>query len=300
MALEPIPVSAFPEQVTEPLNTAIFPLVQEEETRKIQFENMIKGLRAQSATVITMFLDVVQKNQNEHWNGSLDVELTGQVLNSGSPIGPVPQGIGNVMIVVNAGTDIIGTITVTGDTVDKDTGVVTIGDTEDLALTQLAVDNTSTDAEGNTIYDIENALMTQKWFKGAFTLSTADVTLTDVDIYHCTYTRNNETPGISVETYNLTALATNDNAWLYSYLYTVRDTPPLVTIKAAVALTVTAAESVADEYYRLRRGNLGIDLDSTTDGFFVMHHFGPDNQARWEDVSASIWIIFNTPIVNNP
>jgi hypothetical protein len=102
-----------------------------------------------------------------------------------------------LVVVINAGSDVVGDITVTGTTVDRNTGVETPADTDTITIDAVSTDNSTTDARSNPIHELVDAYITSKWFTGAVVFSTADVNLSDVDIYHCSFEPQTQTPGFT-------------------------------------------------------------------------------------------------------
>lgn len=240
---------------------------------------------------LTCFIEQNQRQLDENVHGVLSSLATAQALNNGAPIN-VTAGIGKLIIMLNAGADPNGTIVVTGDTVDRNTGAVTLGDTDTLTAAGLSTDNSGTDAEGNAVYDFDDGYMTSKWFRGAVTISTPagdPVTLTDVDVWQCSFEQWNDENGV-LDTFDVNAACTNTAAWLYAYLYSVIvPSPGRVSVTNEATLSVPAAVSEANKYYRLRRSPLGVNLDGATDGIFVDVNLGPNNQTYWVDFTMKVW-----------
>jgi hypothetical protein len=241
---------------------------------------------------VTNYLDRNQKFLEQDIHGGLSSLATGQALDSVPTDLPVTAGTGKLMIVVNAGADTTGDITVTGTTVDRETGTETGADTDTVTIAGLTTDGSDTDADGNIRHSFTNAYITSKWFKGATTLSTTNLTLTDVDVWQCSFEQLNDWLEYELDTFDINAYETNTNAWLYGYLYSVVPKgTDMVDIARESTLDLPAAEVTANKFYRLRRGNIGKVLNGTTDGFFVDLHLGPDNQTYWEDVTMKIWCL---------
>ena len=291
-------ITELTELTDAPENADLFRVGDAGTEKKIQFSNVIKDLRVTVPICISAFLDQNKRNLDENWNGVLQAEATGEAVSNGSPSGPHNHGIGKIVIVVNAGTDVSGTLTITGDTVDRNTGAVSAADTDDIVIDTLSTDASSTDAEGNTIHDLTNAYISSKWFSGSFTISTTDLNISDMDIYHVSFEQVNDQPNLTLQTFDMNALVTNASGWFYGYLYSVLVTGSKVNIQSEASLSVTAAQSVANEYYRLRRGNLGVSMDGAKDGFFVNLHFGPNLQQYWEDISMKVWFDLQLSLSN--
>jgi len=217
-------------------------------------------------------------------------------LDTASPLDPTPtnivvnQGAGKLFIVVNAGSDLAGTITFTGTTIDRDTGVTTPADTDEVIIDGLTTDTTTTDGNGNAVHGYSNAYMTSKWFTGSVTLSTSDVTLTDVDTYHCSFEQFNDTPNIELDTFDINVLATHVNAEVDAYLYSVVNDSGILAItkEAELHLGSGGITVIANKYYRLRRSNIAKDLDCSSDGIFVDAHYS-NSPAYVEDLTMKVW-----------
>jgi hypothetical protein len=240
------------------------------------------------------YFDAVPSRGSEsNWHGGLLSLATGQPLDDVPTDLPVTKGTGKIVIVINAGSDFDGEITITGDTVDRDegSGDVTADDTDTITVDALSTDNSLTDANGNTIHAFEGAYITSKWFTGDVTLSTTDLTLTDVDVYHCSFEQVNDSPDLVLDTFDANLLTTNVNAEFDAYLHTVHVTGSKCNIDREAELHIGADghAAIADRYWRLRNGNINEALDGTTDGFWVDVHYS-NSPTYVEDVTVSVWI----------
>ena len=110
----------------------------------------------------------------------------------------VNKGIDKIMVVVNAGSDISGDIIITGESIDRDTGASTPADTDTLTVDALTTDTSDTDSNGNTRHAFSGAYISSKWFTGTVTLSTANLTLTDVDVYHVSFEQEHHQPSLKL------------------------------------------------------------------------------------------------------
>lgn len=217
-------------------------------------------------------------------------------LDTASPLNPTPtnitvtQGSGKLFIVVNAGSDLVGSVTFTGTTIDRDTGVTTPSDTDVVTINGLTTDSSTTDTNGNTVHGFSNAYMTSKWFTGSVTISTSDVTLTDVDTYHCSFEQFNDTASVEIDTFDINVLPTNASAELDAYLYSVVNNSGILTVakEAEVHLGADGLTVVANKYYRLRRSNIAKDLDCSSDGIFIDAHYS-NSPAYIEDATIKVW-----------
>lgn len=234
-----------------------------------------------------VYIDLKERQAEQHIHGNFISLVTGQPLASAANIN-VTNGLSKLVIVVNAGADLAGSITVTGTSVDRNTGAETGSDTDTITVDALTTDASSTDANGNTEHDFTGAYITSKWFKGAVVLTTTDLTLSDVDVYQVSFEQFAD-KAVTIQALDVTALANNTSAWCDLYLYLLEVTGDKCDIASIADVHVTTAESTADRYYRLRRGELDEACDGSTDGIWVDGNFGPLNQNYWEDINIKLW-----------
>lgn len=223
-------------------------------------------------------------------HGGLQILVMGQPLDSTPTNIVVTKGTGKVLISVNAGTDIAGTITITGTSVDRNTGVTTPADTATITVDTLTTNTSTTDSNGNTKYSGSDIYIGSKWFTGTVTLSTTDLTLTDVDVYHLSYEQFNDSPNLTIETFDQSLYTTNTSAEFDSYLQSIEVTgdKAVVSLLAEVHIGADGETAIADKYWRLRRGNINKALDGTTDGVWITTHYS-NSPAYIEDVSTKVW-----------
>lgn len=211
---------------------------------------------------------------------------SGIILNSGQTITDT-IGISKILLVVNAGTDLTGSITITGTSVNRNTGAETASDTDVIPITALSTDASTTDSNGNTVHDITDGYISSKWFKGAITLSTTDVDLTDIDIYQVAFDQFNDAPGITVDTLDATYLIENTAAEMDCYLYAVEVSGSSCDITLLATLTHETGQSI--NFYRKRVGNIAKALDGTSEGVFVDLFMLPANQDYFNGFSLNVW-----------
>jgi hypothetical protein len=245
---------------------------------------------------LPIYVDVKERNSEYNFHGGLLGLVAGGTLTNILTI-PATAGIGKLMIVVNAGSDFDGEITVTGTTVDRNTGAETPADTDVLTIDALTTDSSDTDASGNVRHSFTRAYITSKWFKGAVVLSTSNLTLTDVDVYQVSFNQWNDSGEIAVDTLDFTAIATNGAAWAYVYLYLLTVNGDKCRISRTVSLELSSADVDADKSYRLRRGNIGMTIDGTTDGSWIDFFPGPLPNNYWENINALLWANITKPVI---
>ena len=222
-------------------------------------------------TALTSFVEASAKNTEEHIHGGLDALNTGAALSAGSPLVVGTKGVGKFFLVVNAGADTTGTITVTGRSVDRNTGVEVEGDTSTITLAGLSTDNSDTDAGGHDQHKFGDVYFTSKWYRGSVLLTTADVDLSDVDIYHCSFEQFNDHTDYTITTFDInTEHNAFDNGELYAHLYKVqKQQDGRFTVSGIADLSIPAGSGVANEQQRLRAGGLAVAMSGSSDGIFV-------------------------------
>jgi hypothetical protein len=255
---------------------------------RFELVDPVTSYKVRTISCLHTYLDVKARNQEQHIHGSFDSLSTGDALDSGTDI-DITNGIGKIVIVVNAGSDFDGTITVTGTKVDRDTGAETPAFSENIVIDALTTDASSTDANGNTVHDFTGAYITANWYFGDVTISTANVTLTDVDTYGIAFEQLNDDPTVELETIDLTMDCTNTAAWCDLYFYLIEVTAPKCDISTVVDMHITTAESEADRTYRLRRSLNSTPMDGTTNGGWAELNLGPLNLQYWEDINFKLW-----------
>ena len=230
-----------------------------------------------------------RSSESNIYGGILSLAV-GQSLDSVPTDIPVTKGIGKMMVVINAGSDVSGSITVTGNTIDRNTQAKTLGDTETITVDAVSTDNSTTDANGNPQHLFTGAYITSKWFYGTVTLSTTDLTLTDVDVYHVSFEQFGDNPGITLDIFDAYLITTNVSAEFDAYLYAVEITGGKCNISILGALHVGAGgeTAIANKYERLRSGDIAKTLDGTTDGIWIDVHYS-NSPAYVEDVTIKIW-----------
>jgi hypothetical protein len=226
-----------------------------------------------------------------NWHGGLLSLATAQPLDAVPTDIVVTKGNGKLIIVVNAGSDLDGDITITGDSVDRNTGVITLGDTDVITVDALTTDNTTTDANGNVVPVFIDAYISSKWFTGSVTLSTVNLTLTDVDVYHCSFEQINDSPNLVINTFDANIFTTNVSAEFDAYLHTVHVTGNKCKVdnEADIHVGTVGETAIANKYWRLRQGGIDEDLDGLTDGFWV-DVFYANTPVFVEDVTISVWL----------
>lgn len=247
--------------------------------------------------VFTSFTALNARNLDEQLNGGFYNVVDDDTLANGDSI-TYTHGLGKLFIVINAGTDISGTLTVTGTKVDRNSGVETGGFTENITIDALTTDSSTADAEGNVIHRFNGAYISANWYKGSVTISTTDLNISDIDIWNILFEQVNDNPNIEFTTADISTYCLNSNGWFYSYVYVIAVN--ILTKKCVVtneaALSLAVGDTTANRGYRLRKGNIGKSLDGTTDGFWQELHFGPEASAYWANTTIKTWFDIITTV----
>jgi len=232
-----------------------------------------------------------RNNENNFSGGLVDLSI-GDTLGTGDDI-VISKGTGKIILVVNTSNDAVGDITVTGESIDRNTGASTPGDTDTITLAGNSTDNSTTGGKGSAIteHSFVDAYITSKWFTGSVTLSTTQVDLTDVDVYHVSFEQFNDQPNIVINTFNASILTTHANAEFDAYLFTLhKDAGDKCHLDTESELHVgtDGKTALVDKYWRLRAGAIDEAIDGTTDGFWIEVWY-LNNPTYVEDVTIKLW-----------
>lgn len=256
-------------------------------TKKISVNEL--DTRYRGIVVLQFTLDQNTRQSIDSVHGGIDPRSEGDVLNSGSPIA-FTTGLSRLCFAIIAGSAIPGSFTVTGDTIDRNTGIITVGDSEVITTTTLTVDQTWVDAVGQTVRDFVGAYITTKWFIGAVVISTTDLNISDMDSFQIAYEQFNDSSEVEIIAADITFIVTNANAVFASHGYNVAVTGNrLVLASPPASGVVYEAGEMALGLWRIRRGGIGITFDGRTSGLFIDFFLGPANQTYFQSFSSKIW-----------
>lgn len=206
---------------------------------------------------------------NNHWAGSLDSLRVTKSNLFGAALGTV------------------GVDTITVPTVEPS---VQGGGMDTLTIDALTTDDSDVDANGNPRHAFTGAYITSELFTGSITLSTTDLTLTDVDVYHIAFEQFNDVPSVTIEAFETFLLTTNVLAEFDAYLNSIIVTGDKcdITMEADLHVGAEGIPAVADRRWTLRRGLLGVALDGSTDGAWAEIYYA-NTPTYIEDVYAKVW-----------
>jgi len=244
-----------------------------------------------SRVPLSTYSAIPARNSQENVHGDLSSISTGNDISAGdiTLVADTDWGLGKMVIVSN-GVAETGTITITGTEVDRDTGVETASQVSTVVIDTQTTDAGGTDANSQTTHSLTNAYISDKWFTGTanIVLSQTAGSLTDIDIYHCSFEQFGDVRSIVLRSIDLKVLCVDAiTASMSVHMYKVDVTGDKVNI-LPVADIVRTNDFVTDKQYRLRKGALDIELDGRTDGIFVnLSYLG--SPAKFRDADMIVW-----------
>jgi hypothetical protein len=262
------------------------------ETRIGTLEGILDGFTEKSSVALNWYEDVPSRFGQHTVHGGL-TEMASGVLQTGSPF-TFDKGAGKIMLHTSStGASGVGTITILGDSVDRTTGEVTEGDTEVFELSDHDSGGTriTVDSNGDNRFNFEQCLMSAKWWQGEIEIST-DTYKSQTYAYHVSYEQANDTPGLTLDSYdvNLYTASAAPGVYFTSQIYTVVLDTDTGFYNVTSVCDMQLDTPYADVYHRLRHGNIDIELDGSTDGFFTVFNHGRLNNPDVVDITAKVWI----------
>jgi hypothetical protein len=237
------------------------------------------------------------RNTKENVFGGLVALATGHDLSAGNLTLSATVGIGKLVIVVNSATPDCN-ITVAGTSTDRNTGVETPAATSVIVVDTTTTDGSGLDVNGNAYNDFQNAYITDKWFTGIpvqgaaedVIISGAGTTVpTDIDVYQISFEQFNDARYIDLDSADMTYFTeANPQGFISSYIYTVEVTGDKVNITKQEEHIRTAAQLAASTMYRVRRGNMGLILNGSTDGIYLTIEMRGGSD-KFKDVGIKLW-----------
>ena len=233
------------------------------------------------------------RNAEENIHGGLIHLSAAHNLNAGPLTLSAASGIGKILIVVNSASPDC-TITVNGTTVNRDTGVETANQDSVITVDTITTDTSANDVNGYEWHDFQTAYISDKWFTGIpigvaediIITGTGTTVPTDIDVYHISFEQFNDATYIGLVTADMNyKVVTPDK--MSAYIYTVEVTGDKVSLTKQGEHVRTALQHVAGQMYRIRRGNMGIELDGTTDGIYLTITMNGNSQ--FADVGIKVW-----------
>lgn len=234
--------------------------------------------------------EIGRGTQYSNIHGNLIKVSTGDALPAGYS---VDVGTGKLVFILNAGTDVVGDIIVTGTKVNRKTGEQTASFSERVSVDRLTTDNTVTglsgpDAAGNRYkWDLKNAYITSEWYVGNVTISGSGLTITDMDTCSIAFEQFNDSGETTLDTLDITLYEVNTAARFHVYLYSVDVTGSKVNIQAQVDLNM-GTPTAANRYFRMRKTGIDKKLDTTKDGIFVTLWYNTPT-SNIEDLTCKVW-----------
>ncbi len=247
---------------------------------------------------LTSYVEASTKNTEQNIHGGAVELVAGGAISSGSPLSLGVKGVGKFFLVVNAGSDTTGTITVNGRSVDRNTGEEVEDDTSTITLAGLSTDNTNNDGGGHHIHKLGDVYFTSKWYRGLITLTTTDVNLSDVDVWHCSFEQWNDHTDYTLTTFDINTQHSNfDDGEVYAHLHIVKKQEDgRFTVSGIADLSIEAGSGEANQQQRLRAGNINQAMSGSTDGIFIDMYF--DNRAFFY-TTTKVWASMKTDVAFN-
>lgn len=215
----------------------------------------------------------------------------GGSISSGSPL-TVDPGRSHIALVVNTAPDYIGSLTFTGTIVDPNTGIAASG-SEDITISAatLTTDASTTDAGGNTVYNLQSVVVTESVFAGSVDISTSDMNITDVDAYAIMWTKRRN---LATTVYGLDSVeflgwpnATSARMYLHTYTVTRVGGGRIFNIASVVDFQQSSAPTAARPYYFRAEPTGTVSLQSNVDGVFTQLQLDPTTPA-WDDIEVAL------------
>ncbi len=268
--------------------TDVIPVVDSDagQTKKITLAELDD--RYHSCVIVDFTTDRNSRSDVHSLHGGAIHAVVGGTLSVGNDIN-LTNGVSRVMLALIAGTDFVGSITVSGTTVDRNTGVETPADSEIFTIDSLTTDASTVGSAGEPVHELVNAYLTAKWFKGAVIISTTNVDISNIDVYQVTFEQFDDHQNVQIDSFDIHFTVTNTAAFFTGHLYTVvqtgggkADVTPIANLELLVGDSVLAP-------YRLRKGELNIQLSGLTSGIFIDLFFKPDNQTYFDSIACKAW-----------
>lgn len=206
-----------------------------------------------------------------------------------SPSTPVTVTVGRskVVVAVTSGSDLTGGYEIAGASVNRNTAVKTLGDTDSISVDGATTDSTIVDPNGFTRLDLLDAYISSKWFEGEITFTTLDLDCT-IDVYQAAFDQFRDMPNIILDGFDVTAMPVNKNGYVSVYLYKVAVLGSKTEISPAAELVIETSNITADRLVRMRIDDAGVALNGQNDGFCMDGCFGRENQQDWQQVSINV------------
>ena len=235
------------------------------------------------------YVESPSKNTVLQLFGSMEVQ-SAAVDWSGGGTRNLDNGVSK-MVFVQTTVTIGGNVVLSGTSVNRDTGVETPADTETVTLGSLSTDNSGNDANGNNAWDISNAVITSKWWKGRVVATPGASMQVTSDVYSVAFSQANDVDEFTIDTIDpsvrVTALGAG-NAKISVYLYKVDVERAAAEITPIATVVLDAADLTYEGWYRMRRA-VGEALEGFSDGWFLNVYMNGAGSGYFEHFSVEIW-----------
>lgn len=219
-------------------------------------------------------------------HGSMFLVKAATPLVHGSPLA-FTTGANKLLFVVHSGTVDTGTIHIDGNVIDPNTGTIAAS-VEDIVVDAISTDSSTTDADGNPIYDFTGAYISTNMWIGNVIISSTTMD-TNVDVYAFSADRWRNSSDTYIQEFSVRVHPSSTSAWGYFYLYKVttngmkRD----MNLIASVSMPVSASES--NESYTYRRVlDPEVHLADADEGIILLAYLGPAGSSYFRDIQTKV------------
>lgn len=198
--------------------------------------------------------------------------------------------LGRMIIVPKAGADLSGSITLFGNGVDKETGVVTPATAEILSFLAAAADASSNDGDGHNVWDITGARISTNWYTGLCAITTTDIVWSDFDLYVCPEERFNFKGEVNFESWEVRFRPEAATTYNSGYLYHLEVDPfsSLATIKTIAGFRMANPITRTHMIRRVINKSLDGRVDTVWEEFFETAGKTANLRSQfWVDVPTS-------------
>jgi len=281
--------------------------------RMTQLEGVIDGFTTSSTVALNFYEDDPSRFSEHEVHGGITELVNGVNVQAGSPIYISTKGSGKLLIhIVGGGVQDYGTLTVTGVSVDRNDQSQVVDDTDVITVPSTftgssGTRDSATDVNGDAVHEHNDCWLTSKWYRTTaanpqISIAASDGFNTKLYVYHISFEQSNDQPNLLIDTFdaNVQTKTVNSSAYFSAHLYTVVKDPDtdMVDVGAVARLAIDKGESYIDRYWRLREGNLDLELNGLTDGYWIDMNHGRPNNPDIQDITCKLWIrVEGEPIV---
>lgn len=223
--------------------------------------------------VYSMFLDQIDRQATLTLWGGVRLEEDDSALDPTTNISFI-TGSSKLLIAVNSGVDLDGSIQIIGQYRDRDTDALTN------YTQQIDLDGLSTTVVNGREYT--NAYLTDQWFTNDVIIATTNTTI-NVDVAQVSFDQAGDVDTFFFDAIDVSFIKSNKAGGLQIDFYSLVNGNDRVNITNEVNKTFPEDEGTANVGYRFKRSDLGIELNGSHSGWFGMATCLPVTQAYCEN-----------------